>query len=381
MVEFTSPGRPLAIYPESDFVSFYAKLSERLGFKPSARITALEPVAWQEMSALIAKGDYDAVVRMADSRDPTSSLNSIVLEIPGYNRSFHFGKILADGKPMAVCLSGEVSAEAGTGLIPAELAEGSAVRATRFENVGWLGIQAAAAKYGIESLLKEDFRVGRAKTAFLSILEGVFRKLQEHHPEAYAKLFDKDTVTIGDIGCGMMPYGAMLAYYFMAHGKHVVVVGIDGEASEGALNVQKREALELKPEGKADFVAVPRWLGESAEHIKGNGIKYFDLITLFNPRPGDVGDVIDIGNLPLDLRRSALFLAAPDDSYGIDDFVGGDERQGVIGNLHENGYMVLFEALNPHIRTMVSVGHKYNPIIVAQRLEEVLNSQSSRKAQ
>ncbi len=375
---------PLAIFPETSFTGFYSGLSARLGFQPKIRIQALEPVLWEEMNRLIAKGDYPAVARMADARDPTNSLNNLVLEMPGYNNDgFYFGKILADGKPEAIYLMplGEL-AEVDTSKIPAELAEGSAVRATRFEKVGWLSIEDTAAEYGIESLLKEDFRNGMSKIAFLSIMEGTFRKLRENRPEAYAKLFGKDTVTIGDIGCGYMPYGAMLAYYFLAHGKKVVVVGIDGEASQDDLNFQKSEALNLAPEGKADFVAVPHWLEESATHIKAKGIEYFDLVTMFNPRPGDVGDVIDIGGLPLDLRRSALFLAAPDDSYGIHGFGSfvnaGQERGNVIDNLRKNGYMVLFEALNPHPN--IILGHKYNPIILAQRLEEVFSSPSSRKA-
>lgn len=381
MTEVHAHYSPLAIFPETTFTSFYTNLSQRLGIKPTVRITALEPAAWQEMQRLIEKGDYLAVVRMADAIDPANSLNSIKVEISESGESFSFGKILADGKPVAVALMPIGNfADHDTYKTPAGVTEGCTVKSIRYEPVKWLSSTDTAKKFDLESMLNEENlsgdKWGIASLAFLSVLDGIFGQLKVHHPNEHARLFGKDSITIGDIGCGFMPYGSMMAYYFLALGKQVVIAGIDPEVSESDLRFYERKALELRPGSRVKFVTVPLAVEYSEESLKQHGIEHFDLVTMFNPR-----DVISIGDLPESFKGSALILTALDDNYSqhwLRDSSAGARRGEVIDSLVNNGYMVISENLNPHILDISrAFGHKYNPIIVAQSLSELLKPQLS----
>ena len=358
---------PLVIFSEKDFTRFYEKFSASLGYRPHVKsIGGLTPVEWEEVRPVMEREDYTALTQMADARDPDPNKTSLGLEVPEYGVLW-FGKILVDGKPQGIALNSTGKLGTADYPIPESIVKGSIVYTSRFEPVQWKSLDDVATEYRLGSNVVDE-----ADLAFLSIIDGVFRQLQTHHPNQYAQLFGKDSLVIGDIGCGPMSYGVSLAHYFTHSGKKVVIVGIDPETKENRYLFEhyKDCVTELNPGAGVNFIPIPHLLEESVPQLEQAGIKSFDLVTMFNPR-----DVIDIGDLPVSFRESALFLGALDDNHGypfLRDQTRGASRDEVKRNLADNDYMVLSENTNPYINANHGTVHKYNPIITAKRIPELV---------
>lgn len=308
---------------------------------------------------------------MADARDPDPFRTLLSLQFPEYG-SLSFGKILIDDKPIGIALNpgGRYFVDHPLTSSPEEITQGSVVRAVRYEGAVLTDLETAMRKYNLDG---DSCRI--SDIAFVAILDGVFNQLARNHPVEHRRLFGKDRLVIGDVGCGSMPYGAMMAHYFLRHGKNVRIVGIDPDVAEEYLKFHERDAKENISGLEVDFVHIPSCLDESPRYLEEAGVRNFDLLTMFNPSGTSF---IDIGDLPESFRESALLLAALDDYYGFYSYVKrslGAQRDDVVRNFAENGYMVLMENVNGHAVEMSEYGYKYNPILVAQRIPVLLDIQ------